>query len=200
MNHREPPQKPVGPRRVLRYLSLLLLPAMAPESVFALSRPRPVAGQLIGVQNTEPNPYLPAIGPPPLRFQEISPPPDLVSRPPGGAPPMPSLSPTESSVAMENSAAARSTINPVHPQEETPAPAVKPELMPKPAAPAKAPPPAILPDDTHQSVRNEDFLPYFQIPGAAPQPGDVNLLTPVPRLAPAPAPLPPSSATYTQSK
>ena len=46
----------------------------------------------------------------------------------------------------------------------------------------------ILPDDLRQPTRPEDFLPYFQLPGPGVNPG-----------VPAPAPLPPSSATYTQT-
>jgi hypothetical protein len=45
-----------------------------------------------------------------------------------------------------------------------------------------------LPDDLRQPTRPEDFLPYFQLPGPGVNPG-----------VPAPAPLPPSSATYTQT-
>jgi hypothetical protein len=56
-----------------------------------------------------------------------------------------------------------------------------------------------LPDDTRPTIRPEDFLPYFQIPGSARHPADVTLLVPVPSAAPAPASLTPSSATYTQS-
>jgi hypothetical protein len=67
--------------------------------------------------------------------------------------------------------------------------------------PAKAPPPAIIPDDARPSVRPEDFLPYFQLPGAG-KPGDVNLLVPASALRGDTGSLPvqPSSATYTQSK
>ena len=68
-----------------------------------------------------------------------------------------------------------------------------------PAPPATKPPPAIIPDDLRPAVRAEDFLPYFQMPGSARNLGDVTLLMPVPRSAPAPAAIPPSSATYTQT-
>lgn len=204
MNHREPPHLPVGARKVLHCLSLLLLPALAPKGVYALPRPRPTPGPSVDVREMEATPYLPLVGSPPLRFQELAPPPDLVTRPASAGPPTPALTPTESSVALQNAAAAHSTAAAIRAPDESSAPvAVKPPEPSKvspPPAPAKATPPAILPDDTHANVRPEDFLPYFQIPGSATQPGDVNLLMPSARTAPAPAPLPPSSATYTQSK
>ena len=203
MNHREPPHLSVGARRVLHSLSLLLISALAPEGVFAQPRQRPTPGQSPDMQEVEQTPYLPYVGAPLLRFQEVAPPPDLVTRPAPAGPPTPTLSPTESSVAMENAAAPRSTASSLQPRPpEAPAPeaAVKPEAKAPPPAPVKSTPPAILPDDTHPPVRPEDFLPYFQIPGSATQPEDVNLLLPAPRTPPAPAPLPPSSATYTQSK
>jgi len=202
MNHREPPHLPAGARRILHCLSLLLIPtALAPRGVFALPQPRPATGRSCDIREMELTPYLPAVGAPPLRFQELAPPPDLVTRPASAGPPTPALSLTESSVAMENAAAANSAAASVTMPDETPAIAVKPESKTRSsAAPAKATPPPILLDDTHAPVRPEDFLPYFQIPGSATQPGDVNLLVPVSRTAPAPASLPLSSATYTQSK
>jgi len=161
----------------------------------ALPRSRPASGQSAYLPERELIPYLPIVGAPPLRFQEVTPPADLVTRPAAAAPPVPALSLTESSVALANAAAAHSAAMATRAPEETPAATVKPEskVTEAPAAPAKGAP-AILPDDARPQVHPEDFLPYFQIPGATRQPGDV---TPV---APAPAPLPPSSATYTQSK
>ncbi len=182
----------------MHWLSLLLLPAMAPKGVDALPRtPRSDA------DGGKPAPYLPVLGPMPLRFQEAVPPPDLVTRPPAAAPPQPALSTTENSVAADNAAAAHSIPAPSH--EPAPVADSKPVTReiasPNSAtAPAKAAPPAILPDDAHPAVRPEDFLPYFQIPGSAKQPGDATLLIPAARSAPAaPATLPPSSATYTQT-
>jgi hypothetical protein len=61
-----------------------------------------------------------------------------------------------------------------------------------PAAPAGPPPPAILPDDVPAQVRPEDFLPYFQYPGAAPRGRGAE--------APPAPPLPVSTATYIQSE
>ena len=149
----------------------------------------------------DPTPYLPVTGAPPLRFQEVAPPPDLVTQPAAAAPPTPALTPTEASVAQANAAAARSATITESPEPVAPAPeSVEPApIKATPATPPAKIPAAILPDNARPSVRPEDFLPYFQIPGSAQNPADVTLLVPVPRSAPAPAPLPPSSATYTQS-
>lgn len=203
MNHRETPHLPAGVRRALHCLSLLLLPALAPDGAQALPRSRP-PGSGPELRNPNALPYLPKVGAPPLRFQELAPPPDLASRPPAAAPPTPALSPTETSVALANAAAARSTV--VATQEaaeriEAPAPATPaPELSTKaaPPAPAKTPP-AILPDNARPTVRPEDFLPYFQIPGSARQAGDVTVIVPSAPATPNPAQLPPSSATYRQT-
>lgn len=204
MNHREPPHLSAGTRRALHCLSLLLLPAMAPEGAHALPRSNPHgAGH---DRRTDPQPYLPVTGAPPLRFQEATPPPDLVTRPAAAAPPTPALTPTETSVALANAAAARSAtltdanadVTPPQPAADTP-PASSatptPALTPPPKTPS-----AILPDNVGPAVRPEDFLPYFQIPGSAQAAGDVTVFTPAPKAPPAPAPLPPSSATYRQTK
>lgn len=212
MNHREPPHLPAGVRRALHCLSLMLLPALTPEGVHALPRSR-LPGNGPNLRNAEPIPYLPLVGAPPLRFQEAAPPPDLVTRPAAAAPPTPALSLTETSVALANAAAAHSTTvapggDPAHPSPPSPPPPpatepLAPETQQTPAeieaeAPEKAPAP-ILPDNARPAIRPEDFLPYFQIPGSARNPSDVTLLVPSVPSAPAPAPLPPSSATYTQS-
>ncbi len=203
MNYREPPHLPAGVRRALHCLSLLLLPALAPEGVRALPHSGTPGGRL-DLRNANVTPYLPNLGAPPLRIQDASPPPDLVTRPAAAAPPTPALTPTETSVALENAAAARSTavtteerIEPAPPPEQPEAPAAQ---APVPApAPEKTPPP-ILPDNARPTVRPEDFLPYFQIPGSSHRSPDVTLLVPAAPTAPAPAAtLPPSSATYTQS-
>ena len=198
MNHREPPHLPAGTRRALHCLALLLLPAMAPEGVHALPRSRPSGGSEGSVG---PSPYLPAAGAPPLRFQEAAPPPDLLTRPSAAAPPTPTLTPTESSVALANAAAARSAaVTPPETASISSTPSPTPEKSAPKNAPTKTPPP-ILPDNVRPTIRPEDFLPYFQIPGAAQNPGDVTLLVPAAKTPATPsATLPPSSATYTQSK
>ncbi len=185
-------------RRALRYLSLLLLPALVPKSVSGISRSGPNADAALDLRNAEPVllPYLPVVGVLPLRFQPAPPPPDLTVRPAAAAPPVPTPAVVEAPAApAESKPAPTVTAAPAAPAE---LPANADKTTP---APTKAPPPSILPDDARPAVRPEDFLPYFQIPGSG-QPGDVNLLVPasVLRGAPAPAPIPPSSATYTQSK
>jgi hypothetical protein len=199
MNYREPPHLPAGVRRALHCLSLLLLPALAPDGVRALPHSG-TPGRRPDLRNANVTPYLPTLGAPPLRIQEASPPPDLVTRPAAAAPPTPALTPTEASVALANAAAARSAAvtaveqpEPIAPPEPPPAAEVEAP------APAKTPPP-ILPDEARPTVRPEDFLPYFQIPGSSPRSPDVTLLVPAVPTAPSPAAtLPPSSATYTQS-
>jgi len=195
MNHREPPHLSAGARRALHCLSLLLLPAMAPDGVHALPRSNPQ--KPASDRRTDPIPYLPVTGAPPLRFQEAAPPPDLVTRPVAAAPPTPALTPTETSVAQANAEAARSAAISEGPSTATPT--ATPSSGPKPFAPATKTPPAILPDNARPAVHPEDFLPYFQIPGAAQSPTDVTLLVPASKPPPAPAPLPPSSAAYRQT-
>lgn len=199
MNHREPPSLPTGASRALRCLSVLLLPLLAPEAAPALARPRHAFGPTGNEPGGESLPYLAFVGAPPLRFQKAMPPPDVVPRPPAGAPPVPPLTPTESAVALANAAAAQSTNAGLRPPDETRAIDTKPEAKPAPLPGAK-PPAAILPDDTRPAVRPEDFLPYFQVPGAAKSNGEVNVIMPANAFTTPPAaPIPPSSATYTQS-
>ncbi len=202
MNQCDQPPMPARVRKALHCLSLVLLPALAPEGVHALPRAR-MPRASAHWQPAEPIPYLRATGAPPLRFQEAAPPPDLASRPPGAAPPVPALTPTESTVALENAAAA-AALSPPGPvpvaASEPAANAPGAAAAPSPALPAKSPPP-ILPDDVRPTVRPEDFLPFFQIPGSARRPAEVSVIAPANVANPAPnAPaIPPSSATYTQS-
>ena len=196
MNHREPPQLSVGARRALRCLSLLLLPSLAPNAAHSLPRSRTSPSPAIEPRSPEPVPYLAALGAPPLRFQKSTPPPDLVTHPAAAAPPTPPLTPTESTVAQANAAAAQSIA--VRPAAEAPAAEAKSKETPS-SSPAKPAPRAIIADDTRQAVRPEDFLPFFQLPGSAKSPGEVNVVVPGSLTAPTAAPLPPSSATYTQT-
>lgn len=191
MNYRETTHPLAAAGRALRYASLLLLPTLAPTGADAVPRV-PVSTK------ARSTPYLPFVGAPELRFQEAAPPPDLVSRPPAAAPPQPALTSTENSVAVDNAEAARSVTTPTVPEEPS-IDATAPEAAESsPHAGDKSVPP-ILPDETRPQVRPEDFLPYFQIPGSARHSGDVTLLVPAPFSAPTGAPLPPSSANYTQT-
>lgn len=196
MNHREPPHLPVGWRRALHCLSLLLVPALSFDEGVAGTRVRSTARAI-----PDTTPYLPILGAPGLRIEEAPPPPDLVTRPAAAAPPVPAATPEEASVAAANADAARATLAGAEPtiaaEAATPPTAAAAAQVP-PTGETRTPPP-ILPDTTRPMVRPEDFLPYFQIPGSARQPGEVMLVVPGVPSAPAPAPIPPSSATYTQS-
>ncbi len=134
-------------------------------------------------------PYLTVLGSAPLRIHEAVPPPDLSVRPPAGAPPQPVAEAPGSPVAIppQTEAPASETAQPTPSGTESP-PVSAPDG--KPAKPAKS----ILPDDTRPKVRAEDFLPFFQPPGASSNPNDVTV-APTP---PAPGIQPPSSATYRQ--
>ncbi len=196
MNHREPSHGSTGGRRALHCLALIL-PFLAPKPLSAALRLQDGLGLPSGCPEHEPNAYLPVLGAPPLRFAEVAPPPDLVSRPPAAAPPQPALSMTESSVALANAAAAQSTVvhsAPPFAPNSARAESASPDKSDKPA------PTPILPDEIHPQVRPEDFLPFFQIPGSATGPRDVTVVVPVPRTPAAPATLAPSSATYTETQ
>lgn len=201
MNHRESPPLSAGARRALRCLSLLLVPALAPDAAPAMSRPRHAFGQGVGAHGGDSLPYLAMVGAPPLRFEKSAPPSDLGTRPAAAAPPLPSFSLTESAVALANAAAARSTTATTRGEDEAPVTELPAAASAASPLPPKPTPRAILPDDTRPKVRPEDFLPYFQIPGSARSANEVNVIMPANAFpSPAPATLPPSTATYTQSK
>lgn len=137
---------------------------------------------------TGPIPYLKITGALALRFH--APPPDPVAKPPAGATP-PVQTPAELPSPV--------TVNhpPVIPvaqaaDEPTSKPTMSSPLPPD--RPAPSSPMVILPDDTRAATRAEDFLPFFQFPGAT---GNVIVPLSAPR-APVPGALPPSSATYQQ--
>lgn len=192
MNHREPPHLPAGVRRALRCLSLLLLPTLTLHH--GLAGPRVRSAQRLGA---EPLPYLPILGSPSLRIEEVPPPPDLTTRPAAAAPPVPALTPAEITVAVANADAARTTIaaSPGTVDGQNPSTGTTPQSSP---ASGRTPAP-ILPDTTRPVIHPEDFLPLFQTPGSARTLSDVTVITTAPSSAPAPAPIPTSSATYTQS-
>lgn len=205
MTYRDSPHPPVRVRLALRCLALLVVPALAPNGGHALTRSRP-PGSGPELRHADPIPYLTILGGPPLRFQEATPPPDLTVRPAASAPPIPASSEIEAAVAVANVAAIQPVPPPAATTDDSIAPAAPaaggPATTPPPAVPVKTPP-AILPDNVRQSVRPEDFLPYFQIPGAVRQNPDVKVIVPATGLLEAPAAgvtIPPSSASYNQSK
>ncbi len=144
-------------------------------------------------------PYLQVTGAPPLRFQSAP-----IPLHPAPMPPAPPTPPAET--AKDEPAASQ----PADPSAE-PAPVLEPaaSAVGTPAAPAGSKPdaessatrtpPAILPDEARPTIRPEDFLPYFQVPGSPRTPAEVNVIVPAPKAPPAPGQLPPSSATYQQT-
>lgn len=184
MNHREPTSASTNAGQALSCLALLLLPLLAADRAWS----RPIIPY--DPPPPDPTPYLVTVGSPALRFLEAAPPPDLGGRPPAAAPPQPA----------SDTVAAKPDVIPF-----TPAAAPTTALAPADASQATPPsdsvqphsPAPILPDELRPRVRAEDFLPYFEIP--ATRPGDPNVIVPIPRGAGSPAPLPASSATYTQT-
>ncbi len=178
-------------RQTLPILALLLLFGFAPGSTLAGSRPRSGIHMIGDRRAPVREPYLIAVGAPALRFRE----PETASEPAARSvvvgPPVPGLNADEAVVAVANAAAVR--VPSV--REAKPDSVNAPKSGPALSIPRKPIPLSILPDDTRPQVRAEDFLPFFQIPGAA-QGGDAPAA-----FAPqsAPGALPPSSATYTQT-
>lgn len=178
MNHRvTPPGTTAKGRRAWLFLSILL-PALASKvSVQNSSSPIPAEGEPFPLEpHQQSHPYLRFVAAPPLRFEDPAPPPDLSVRPPAGAPPkQKGEKDTSADVAL-----------PKPPPPPVAAPA-QPVVAAAPKLPTGAP---ILPDDVQSQLRPEDFLPYFQYPGAH------SNGVPVPPSAD--RPLPPSTATYQQ--
>lgn len=194
----QPSRPPVAPWASLRLLLACLLPVGANSGPAVAPEP---------VRSARSRPYLTTLGAPQLRFAQAVPPPDLtVHR--VAAPPLP---PTEE-IGQANTAAAATAIGAIEAMPTTTdagagTGAPPPELGtvpesadPPPATPAAAKPPpiSILPDDTRQKVRAEDFLPFFQFPGSGGGRSELNVIVPVPPTPPAPGTQPPSSATYRQ--
>lgn len=199
MNQREPTSAPVGVGQALPCLALLLLPLLTAAQGWA----RPA----VSAKPSSARSYLVAIGSPPLRFEEPAPPPDLVTRPPAAAPPQPTaggnasdstplaldtaaLAATSPEVPATGSIVGTSPIDNIDVDSDDSAL----DTIDDAPEPVRTPPP-ILRDDLRPQTRPEDFLPFFQIPA----PGtDATVIVPAPR-TPTGRPLPPSSATYTQS-
>jgi hypothetical protein len=195
MNTRAQPPRPAGAFRAAVRLLLGLLPC----SIFAGPALNPATRRSL-----DSRPYLTVANNLSIRFQEALPPPDLTVQPPAGAPPQPqpiAIKPAETVKPRElddKPASAQPDLIPAPPPAETqPAPTalITPTPEPTPVAAPDKPAPAILPDDTKPQVHAEDFLPYFQFPGAHANPNDVTVGPPAP---PVPGLQPPSSATYRQ--
>jgi hypothetical protein len=161
----------------------ILLPALASKvSTQTTSSPNPFReGSYPPAPQEDSRAYLSVIGPPPLRFEDVFPPPDLSTLLPAGAPPKPSEAEKSKSVEKD-------VILPKAAPVIVAAAPKAGESHPAPTAPIPA---AILPDDVPVAVRPEDFLPYFQYPGAGPRGRS--------ETPPAPS-LPVSTATYIQTQ
>jgi hypothetical protein len=189
MNQRETTSVPLGA------VSALLCMALLPITGFA--RGCPLAGMQSAAMLVQEHPYLASVGAPALRFAEAPPTPEILQRP--------SLSPAPVAAASTSDVILPESLS--NTQQPTGSAATNPPSTTnaKPSANAAAgeqpaalrTPPPIIPDEVRPRVRPEDFLPFFQIPVS--QPGDVNVVVPAARSAPAPATIPTSSATYTQT-
>ena len=175
------PPRATGVCGVSLRLLLGLLPCMVVAAPTLIPHPRwPIRSR----------PYLAVLGSTSLRIQEAVLPPDPIVHPPAGAPPQPVTagSPTTPTPPAEASSPAEEHTPAATPLAEGSQTSPTPEG--KPAKPTRS----ILPDDTKPKVKAEDFLPFFQPPGANSNPNDVTVV-PTP---PAPGVQPPSSATYRQ--
>jgi hypothetical protein len=192
MNHREPTSEPSGPGWTFPCLALLLLPLLSGVSASA----GPLGTVSSGL--THQKPYLVALGSPSLRFQEPAPLADLTIRPPKPGSPRPTLADTPAEIPATTVAGTteQTSSTSVDSAVSDPLDVNDPTGAEASSTAAKTPRP-ILPDEMRPQARPEDFLPFFQIPAA--QSGDVSVFVPVPRAPAAPASLPLSSATYTQT-
>jgi len=188
-----------GVARFLRSSVFLLVLALGSEATPRAGPPLLRAGPPLprstrpSPENNGSSPYLLVIAPPPLRFAQALPPPDLSTRPAPAAPPLASAM---EEIAATNAAAARAALpyrgadgagseqRQTMPAEATPAVPVK--------VPGKKESPALLPDDTEREVRPEEILPFFQFPN----PGGTTIVVPPGPISPGPERLPVSSAVY----
>jgi hypothetical protein len=191
MKMREPLPWFSGMARLLRCLFCLLLPALATD---ATPGPRTVQRPIMpcgdGVASSA---YLPMIGPPPLRFAQGLPPPDLSTRPAPAAPPMPAV---VDEIAAANTASAKSSALLAHDtgsgadqHRTTPVEAAPEQTVKRPSAKET---PSLLPDENQREVRPEEILPFFQFPGS----GGTAIVVPGVPVSPESTRLPVSSAVY----
>jgi hypothetical protein len=183
MNHREAPPGTAKGSWAWLFMSLML-PAVASK----MNMPPPLFGSAEGslplVPHEPSDPYLLYVPPPPLRFEDPAPPPDLSAHPAAGAPPKPTAAGLLARDDRRSAPAVRPAVSASVSSSSSSAPSKGPDvILPKPPAT-----PSILADDVPPAVKPEDFLPYFQFPGAPAGGSAVDH----------PAPL--STATYTQSQ
>ncbi len=185
MNHREPPHPTAGVRKAKLCLALLVLSSLAPTGAQAALR-KPVPPK------ADPASYLPAIAAPALRFQAAPPPREQITKIALAKPAPKPVTLIESSIPRASDAIARAAA------DAKAAAADKTDTKPATTTPAKTPS-QIIPDEIRPSVHPEDFIPFFQIPGSARAPANVNVIVPAIPSVPTPAALPSSSATYRQT-
>lgn len=186
--------------RFMRCLSFLLVPALASE---VTPRPRSTSSCATGsTPGADPLlPYLLAVGPPPLRFAQALPLPDVSTRPASAAPPVPAV---VEEIAAANAASAKpvgtAPPSPVAPPEASaPEPASVPVAPVETAKPPARTPPALIPDDTQHETRPEEILPFFQLPGSSGGAGGATtIVVPVVPAQPEEMRLPVSTAVYRQ--
>ena len=176
---------PARIRKAWPIFSVLLLPVMACE-VGSRTSAATTEQDFIPLGTTEPSrPYLQYVGPPALRFEDAPPPPDLpdhpvagTTSPPGHISDSAKVKPNAEAPAMVAAVPAPAGASGSEPTSQHPSESAE-------ASASQAT--SILPDDSKQRVRPEDFLPFFQFPGGSTAP-----------VANAPGTIPPSSATYKQ--
>lgn len=191
MNHSKPPHAPSGLRGAGHWLFLLLLATLATEGSEGRTRPRSAGSQRDALDQSS---YLPAIGACPLRFAAEPPPPDLSLRQ------SPAAGPKNPDPTVADFTPAEPPPEIVTKEtEEVAATPVQAETKPSDVVPAKPAPSPVLRDELRPRIRPDDFLPFFQVPGSLNGRGEVIFSVPAPALPAAPAPLPASSATYTQT-
>lgn len=157
-------------RRLWYYCCMIFTPPLASKFSERIGAGADYETTLVD-RDTPTRAYLQVIGPPPLRFQEAVPPPDLTVRPAAGAPPTPNATAaTGPKPAAAPPPAPVATVPPVPKLAKAKPPA---PVTPVPGDTSDAVAPAIIEDEMRPRVRAEEFLPFFQ-----------------------PGQIPPSSATY----
>jgi len=207
MNSREPSRTRLRVRPSPRYLALLLLPVLAPEFASAAPRPRPSAGLTVRFFSEPPIAYLRHIDPVPLRVRPAPLPPapwsKTMSTLPGEVVDSAEIEPVVAEAPATSFFGQPTPGSGFIAEPTLHAPATSPESLtrkPEPGAePTVRPPAPILIDDLRPTVRPEDFLPFFLLPGTHSGDTATTIVVPVPRQAPAPGTQPPSSATFTRS-
>ena len=188
MNHHQR-HTPPGAKRALHFFALLLVAVLSTrESLATLRLPKFRAAP----EKVTARGYLSAIGAPELRFQQ---------------PVLPSARPSATTLSAapdrtgEIDASPETVVSRETPLA-SPEQSANADISPDESSPQKTRSGSsqrILLDNARSIAHPEDFLPFFRFPSATGQSGSVDVIVPVPAGVPSGAPLPPSSATYSQS-